>query len=1586
MLAGYGGEDLIGKGEVALSTLASRSASGRRDAVLTQASARASSEQTELINLYLAQVADAELDDLEPAALAATAEAHLELAGQRRRGESRLRVFTPQEWDSRGSTVALIVTDDQPFLVDTTVMELTGQGWSLRRLFHPTPLVKRAGNGEFEGFGAGGEPEAWLVLEIYPPLGHAASELSVPLADGLRRALATVTVTVADWQPMVARCREAAALLREDDAPRTVVQLVEWLADGHFVFVGYARYTGDSTALVPTPGSQRGIIRDDDTVDRVNVPVPGENEQLVLVRDRRRSPVHRPAYLTHLAVRRFDTGGGLIEEHRFLGLLSTDAYTESISNIPMLAEKASLIQSRSGFEQNSYGWHALHKVMANYPRDEFFEAGVDELLPTLSAIVGIRERRQTRVFLRRSRFGGFVTALVFIPRDRYDTDTRLRIQEILLEQTGGVEVEYRTLVSESVLTRLFFVIRLGADAPAEPDIDAITASITKAAISWEDEFAERAATLPSEQRGVIFSDAYVADYSPTVAIADLIQANRLDDSADLRLVMTLSTDPDEVADLRLKVFTHAEMSLAKVMPHLSVLGAEVVDERPYSWDLRGRRVQIYDFGLSTPSHGQWDPAARQRFADAFQASWTGRCEADLLNKLVVPSGLSWAQVNVLRGISRYLQQAPVTFSQSYVATALNANPEIAAALVSAFETKFDPKAFSEAAERESALAACYADIGQMLDSVASLDHDRILRAILAVIRACVRTNAFAEPDNPVLAFKLLPEELDLLPQPRPAYEIFTYSPRLVGVHLRFGPVARGGLRWSDRPEDFRTEVLGLVKAQMVKNTVIVPDGAKGGFVPLQAPSPRDRQAWLAEGTACYQLFVDALLSLTDNIVDGEVVPPSGVLRYDGDDPYLVVAADKGTASFSDLANAVSVRRGFWLGDAFASGGSAGYDHKAMGITARGAWEAVKRHFLEMGLDPKRDEFSCVGIGDMAGDVFGNGMLCSDKLRLVAAFNHLHIFLDPNPDPAASFAERARLFATPGSTWADYQPISEGGGVYPRAAKSIPISAEVRAVLGLPDSVTSLTPAQTVSAILRAPVDLLFNGGVGTYVKASTENHGAAGDKANDAVRVDGLELRARCVAEGGNLGFTQQGRIEYAAAGGRINTDFIDNSAGVDTSDHEVNIKILLAAEVASHRLSVAERDELLASMTDEVAALVLAHNFDQNVALSNAEFNAQRLTGQLESWMTTLQQAHILDRELEYLPSSEEMTNRIAGGTTLTRPELATVLAYTKIAIKKWVLESALPEDPYLADRLVQYFPEPLRGRFADGIEKHRLRREIITTVAVNRFVNSQGITAYHRLSSETGAGVADIIRAQLASRAIFNVGLDEVRLRRSELPAELATELRVTLSRMVERGTRWLLHHASSPLDVAAVVAEYGPEVAELRPVLASLLAGAEAHDQVAHAREWMDAGVGLELAENLSTAGQAHTLLSVVQVAHRLGESVLRVGQIHYQLAGVLGLDLLFDGVDNLPRQVRWDAMARAALRDELLSAHAELTEKVVRTAASEAVPGVVVARWVSHNPSVAARVATIRQASDAAPSVARMNVGLSQLRAMLAETEG
>ncbi|HEU5483565.1 MAG TPA: NAD-glutamate dehydrogenase domain-containing protein, partial [Microlunatus sp.] len=823
------------------------------------------------------------------------------------------------------------------------------------------------------------------------------------------------------------------------------------------------------------------------------------------------------------------------------------------------------------------------------------------------------------------------------------------------------------------------------------------------------------------------------------------------------------------------------------------------------------------------------------------------------------------------------------------------------------------------------------------------------------------------------------------------YEIFVYSPRVEGVHLRFGSVARGGLRWSDRAEDFRTEILGLVKAQMVKNTVIVPVGAKGGFYCKQLPDPsRDREAWLAEGTACYRLFISSLLDVTDNIVDSRVVPPRDVVRYDGDDPYLVVAADKGTATFSDIANGISVDHGFWLGDAFASGGSAGYDHKGMGITARGAWESVKRHFREMGIDTQTQDFSCVGIGDMSGDVFGNGMLLSEHIKLVAAFDHRHVLIDPDPDPAATFAERRRLFELPRSSWADYDTalISEGGGIFPRTLKSIPITPQMRTALGIAESVTELAPAELISACLRAPVDLLWNGGIGTYVKATAESHAQVGDKANDGLRVNGSEVRARAVGEGGNLGLTQLGRIEYAlrggesGKGGRINTDFIDNSAGVDTSDHEVNIKILLAGEMSAGRLSGPDRDELLASMTDEVARLVLKHNYDQNLALANAVFQAPSMAGVHEDWMERLEDRGFLDREIEFLPTSEEMTERRRDHRGLTSPELSTLMSYTKIMLAREVLSSDLPDDPDLADRLVRYFPTPLRERYGEAIRGHRLSREIITTVLVNDFVNKAGITSYHRLSSETGASVADLIRANVAARLIFGAGDTESAIVGLDhrIPARVQTDQRLEVRTLVERATRWLVNNRRRPIDISAAVDFYAKPVADLMDALPELLVGRDADAYGKELKRFLADGVPEDLATRVAVQSYAFPALTIVQTAAQTHVDVQDVASVHFALGQRLGLDRLLGRIIELPRSDRWQIMARAALRDDLHAVHAELTAEVMGAGTTGSTKQRIGA-WEKATPAVADSIKTLRAICDGKPDLAKASVGLRVSRGLL-----
>jgi len=1556
----------------------------------------------EFVAHYLAHVHADDLADRQPEELLGVILQHYRLARHRGVNSDDVLVFTPDAdrdgWDLNGSTALQIVTDDRPFLVDSVTMEAIRQGWSIRDVYHPQFVVVRDADGVMTDVvhradrGSGGVSESWVHMEVYPPLGQSAEDLTAALQQGVQRVLADVRAATDDWHAMRERLARTVSLLSLPlDDGRTAereraVDLLTWLLDDHFTLLGYREYVVRGGVYSPVKGTGLGILRgnrESATAFQALHEIPGAPrpalpEILVFTKDSARSTVHRRTLLDYVGVRLLDADGTVVGERRFLGVLAAGAYAESVLRIPVLAAKAADIIARSGYEPGSHGAKTMLAVINTYPRDELFRASVDELFPIVDRIAGLTERRQVRLFVHKDPWQRYVSCLVYLPRDRYMTSVRERIEAVLMQAFDAVSCEFQVQVSESVLARLYFVLQLpvGAD-PDRVDIATVEAGLTRATVLWEDGFLDLVHDWPSEQRGVEFPDSYRQEFTPAQGAADLEVLNTLAAPRDMACSLTDPLTPDDAADLRLRVFRRGRIDLHEVMPHLARLGVDVIDEWPYEIGLRGQEMMIYEFGLKLPA-GQrtadWDDSARTRFVAAFEASYRGRFEVGPLNALVTRAGLTWQEVSWLRAMERYLKQGGLTYSLEYVSAALVANRGLAADLARAFRAAHDPAGSGTPEERRARAGVILAEVEAALDQVDSLDHDRILRAFVALERAIVRTNAFVLPDEgAAMAIKLLPRQLDLLPQPRPAFEIWVSSPRVEGVHLRFGAVARGGLRWSDRAEDFRTEVLGLVKAQMVKNTVIVPVGAKGGFVPRALPDPAvDRAGWLAEGVAAYRIFITALLSVTDNIVDGAVVPPAGVVRHDSDDPYLVVAADKGTATFSDTANAISLEHGFWLGDAFASGGSAGYDHKGMGITARGAWESVKRHFRDRGIDCQTTDFTCVGIGDMSGDVFGNGMLLSEHIRLVAAFDHRHLFLDPDPDASRSFAERARLFALPRSSWADYDAglISAGGGIYPRTAKSIPVTPQARRALGLPDDVAVLTPADYIHHVLQAPVDLLWNGGIGTYVKASGETHADVGDRANDAVRVDGSQVRATCAGEGGNLGWTQLARVEYARGGGRINTDFIDNSAGVDTSDHEVNIKILLAEQIRAGRMTPAERDVLLPQMTDDVAALVLAHNVDQNRALGNAVAQAIPYAGVHEDWMRVLEAAGYLDRRVEYMPSSAEMRRRIAAGEGLYGPELATLLAWTKIRLADIVLDSDLPDDPYLADRLIQYFPPLLRERFRDYMPNHRLHREIITTVAVNRFVNSQGISSYHRLASDTGATAADVIRAQLAARAVFGAGQIEVQAARAQLGSAVQTQVRVALRSLVERGTRWVIRHVKAPVDVPSTVERYGERTRELLASVRTLLTPEGRAQFEAEVDRWRERGVSDDLADLLAATVVGDLLPGIVAIADERSVGAEEAARAFFSVRQRLGLDRLSRAADGLPQHDRWSLMAQSATRDELLDLQFRLAAQALTGEPPPDAPAV-------EPPDVA----MLRQLAAGEPDLARLSVALRVLRSML-----
>ena len=1537
------------------------------------------------VRQYYRWVSPDDLDERSALDVYGAALSHFNLARTRRPGTANVRVYNPDfetsGWQSARTAVE-IVTDDMPFLIDSVGTELNRRGFGVHLIIHPVITVSRDADGALlEVLGPQTVPVEGLIAEsvIHAEVQRQTAPAQLEaLRDHLLRVIGEVRAAVEDWPQMRERPLEIAAELHHTPPPVDPEEVAEtraflvWLADHHFTFVGYREYEivteDDEVRLSSVPASGLGILRQ--TGDRLTshgfekLP-PGvralalEPHLLNLTKANSRATVHRASHLDYVGVKRFDAEGRVVGERRFLGLYTTIAYHASPRDIPILRRKVAAVLTRAGFPPESHSEKALIEILETYPRDELFQMSVDELFDIAMGILNLGERQRVRLFVRRDTFGRFLSCLVFVPRDRFNTENRRRIEHILRESFAASKVDYTTRVSESALVRLHYLVY--TEPGRVPDFDPVEveAKVVAATRSWADDLQEALIDHHGEDLGSsafrryadAFPAAYRADWPARSGLADIARIDGLPerDGLVMSLYQQLEAPPDV---LRAKLFrSGTPLALSDMIPMFENMGVEVADERPYEVrPLDGEPVWIYDFGLTrVGAPASEADQVRESFQEAFIHAWRGDVENDGYNRLVLAARLSWREITVLRAVARYLRQTGTTSSDHYVEQALVAHPQVARLLVELFCARFDPADVD--AERADRLSA---EIAAAIEAVESLDHDRILHLFLDVVGAMLRTNYF-QPDaggapRPYLSFKLDPHRLKWLPHPRPLFEIFVYSPRTEGVHLRGGKVSRGGIRWSDRREDFRTEVLGLMKAQMVKNAVIVPVGAKGGFVVKQPPSRGGREALLEEVIACYSTFIRGLLDLTDTIAAGEIAAPSNVVRYDDDDPYLVVAADKGTATFSDIANSIAAEYGFWLGDAFASGGSSGYDHKAMGITARGAWESVRRHFRELGRDTQESDFTVVGIGDMSGDVFGNGMLLSPHIRLIGAFNHREIFLDPDPDPAVGFEERQRLFALPRSSWSDYDRarISAGGGVFERTAKSIPLSPQARAALGL--EAESLTPTELIRGLLQAPADLLWNGGIGTYVKASSETHPDAGDRANDAVRVDADTLRCLVVGEGGNLGLTQPGRIQYAGGGGRVNTDAIDNSGGVDCSDHEVNIKILLDAVVADGDLTVKQRDELLARMTGDVAALVLKNDYEQGETISLAEAQAASMLDIHARFIGSLEHAGALDAALEHLPSAEVIGERRKAGRGLTRPELATLVAYAKVDLYTELLDSDVPEDPYLSVELSRYFPSPLPERFTDRMESHRLRREITTTNLVNNMVHGAGSTFAFRLREETGAFTSDIARAYAVADEVFQMLPQWAEIESLDNQVDAAVQIQMLLDgrRLVERGSRWLLNNRRRPLDVAATVDFFAAGAAELYATLPGLLDVADREPLTDRADQLRSAGVPNELALRVAGLSAMVAALDIVEVATQMDLEVGPVAMVHFHLGNRLELHWLSDKIVALPRGERWEALARAALRDDLTALHRALTADVL-SAGGEGDVDARVSAWVDANPA-------------------------------------
>jgi glutamate dehydrogenase len=1545
---------------------------------------------------FFARIADSDADMHTTAQWADVIGSLVEFVQNRQKGRASVRVVQAADTDA-GRSLLQIVTDDMPFLVDTVSMIVSAKQ-QIHAVIHPVVKATRDASGALQALGDdAGVSESVMHFEIDRVADEAAQ---LQLKQQIEAALDDVRLSVTDWSAMRDKALAIAADLPQRKLPADASSIQEasefmrWIADDNFTFLGYREYevadADGERVLRSIEGSGLGILQRQErsvaprslrSLAASDLPHSGATDTIILTKTNARSHVHRAGYMDYIGVLKFDANGRAVAEQRFLGLFSSNAFMARPQDVPLVRHKVEAVLVRSGLKRDSYSGKSLRHILETLPREELFQSSEDELFATAMGILELRQRARTRLFVRRDRYGRFFTCLVFVPRDRFNTSVRERIETLLGTALHAEQSDSSVQMGEAALARLNIVVRPKIGDQPVYDLVALEQSVAGIVRNWHDEVRDALVRTRGDHQGVVLANryarllpaGYVEDVSPVVAAEDVHQLSLLEGDNALR--MSFYHPPKAPETLRFKVYrSGGDIALSEVLPQLENLGLRVLTEHVYEIPCDGAQLSIQDFEVQPV--GKLTFSVEQvgaLFEDAFEQIWRANAENDGFNRLILGAKLSWRQVAMLRGYCKYQLQAGVAFSQSYMEDTLNSYPAIAGLLVELFLAKFDPRREDLSADELKAAGATLVTemralipqsvqdahpnlieslgaalslprseqcstvhdaIGVLLENVASLDEDRILRSFMAVMHATLRTSFFQTWDGahrPYISFKLDSHRVPELPKPVPYREIWVCAPRVEGIHLRFGAVARGGLRWSDRREDFRTEVLGLVKAQMVKNTVIVPVGSKGGFFVKKAPVGGDRDAQLAEGIACYRLFINGLLDITDNLIEGKVVNPHDVVRHDADDPYLVVAADKGTATFSDIANAISIEHDYWLGDAFASGGSNGYDHKGMGITAKGAWESVKRHFRSLNRDCQTQDFTCVGIGDMSGDVFGNGMLLSRHTKLVVAFDHRHIFFDPQPDVAASYAERERMFKLPRSSWDDYDRslISAGGGIYPRSAKSIPVSPEVRAMLGLKPDVTQMAPSDLLSAILKAPVDLLWNGGIGTYVKSSAETHADVGDRANNALRVNGAELRCKIVGEGGNLGMTQKGRIEAAQHGVLLNTDFIDNSAGVDTSDHEVNIKILLNDAVQRGELTESARNTQLAAMTDEVGQLVLWDNYRQNQAITLMEHQSVGRIGSMAHFIRTLEAEGTLDRQVENLPSEAELTERKTRGTGLTRPELSVLLSYDKIRLYQQLLDSDVPEDPYLSRELVRYFPEPLHEKYAEHMQRHRLKREIIATAVTNSTINRMGATFMMRMQEDTGQRPAAVAKAYTAAREIIEAR--ELWAEIEALDSQVAEDTQIDAVKQIwsllRHMTRWLLNRPGGTLDIAANVERYQEGVSTLRKVLPDVLTPTGKGEFSCNQEKWEGLGMPEALAVRLSRMPELRAALDMVEVTQQGGQPMERVAHVFYELGEALDLEWLRDQIEALPVEGHWHAQARGSLLDELNHQHRALALQVL-----------------------------------------------------------
>lgn len=1496
------------------------------------------------------------------------------LISERMPHQTKIRIYNP-EFERHGwqttHTVVEIICDDMPFIVDSLRMVINRMGISSHLIIHMGGIkVKR--------------DKHHRVIEILPRNSHDNGKDIVEeapifieidrqtdpvmleeLHKNFERVLEDNRAIYEDWEKMRAEVRDAiveldnvAKVIDANEVHETKAFL-NWIEDHHFTFLGMRDYElitqGKETLLQAIPQTGLGVLRETlskSSARSISAMTPEARELtlssriLAMSKTNTLASVHRDAYTDYIGIKRFDKKGKVIGERRIIGLYTSAAYHTNPKHIPFLRHKVALIMENSKLNPRSHAGKVLLNILETLPRDDLIQGSEDELLELSMGIFYMQERKRIRMFTRVDVYGRFISCLVYVPKERINTELRLAMQNILAASFHAEEISFSTQFSESVLARVHFIIKVNPKDHPVYDFKAIEQKLIEVGRSWTDDLQHHLSEAYGEEQANTLFDhyksafplSYTDNFSPRTAVSDIKHMEMLTPENSLGINFYRPLNESE-NNFRLKVYQHDNtIPLSDVLPILEKLGLRAISERPYILKFEdGKVTWVNEFAMQYNKDIDFHlDEIKELFQNAFARVWFGDAENDGFNQLVLAAGLDWREVAVLRTYAKYFKQIGFTFSQDYMEMALNNNVVIAKKLVRLFEIRFKPEDIPGREEKYTALTT---EILEDLENVANLDEDKIIRQYVHAISATLRTNYYqmnheGKPKN-YISLKLNSKIIPGVPKPQPMFEIFVYSPRFEGVHLRCGKVARGGLRWSDRREDFRTEILGLMKAQQVKNSVIVPSGAKGGFVPKHLPVNGTREEILAEGISCYQLFIRGLLDITDNYKDGLLVKPDNMIFYDEDDPYLVVAADKGTATFSDIANSISLEYGFWLGDAFASGGSVGYDHKKMGITAKGAWESVKRHFYELDFDIQNNDFTVVGIGDMAGDVFGNGMLLSRHIKLIGAFNHLHIFIDPNPDAEESFKERERLFNLPRSNWSDYDKklISKGGGVFNRNAKSIPVSSEMQKAFDIKQTV--IEPNELIKAILKANVDLLWSGGIGTYVKASTESNLSVGDRTNDVTRINAKQLRCKVVGEGGNLGLTQLARVEYTLQGGMVYTDFIDNSGGVNCSDKEVNIKILLNTIVTAGDLTPKQRNELLGEMTEEVAKLVLRDNFLQTRAISLSASQPIRSLELQSRYINELERTGKLDRGLEFLPDDKALMERKLMGQGLGRPSIAVLMCYSKTLLKEQILASDVPEEQYLNQILINSFPKPLQDRFSKQMQDHPLRREIIATRLSNIINNEMGFTYVYRLQDETGAPVSAIVRAYMITRSVLN--LESIWKQIEELGTQISAQRQIDMMmlyvRLSRRVTRWFLRSQRRNLDISQTAKLYSEGVTELKKSMPDVFGPHYRSHYDEHYQELINEGIPANLAHELTVTRGLFAATDIIEIAQERNLKIAAVAEVYFGIGAYLDLGWIRSEIIVHPTENHWESLSREALRDDLDWQQRQLTSGILAYNGSE-----------------------------------------------------